>query len=36
MLGKKLASTQAKKTSDRAYLKSLDAEIAAQIEQLKA
>jgi multidrug resistance efflux pump len=32
----KLASTQANKESDRAYLKSLDAEIAAQIEQLKA
>jgi multidrug resistance efflux pump len=32
----KLASTMAKKDSDRAYLKSLDAEIAAQIEQLKA
>jgi hypothetical protein len=36
MLGKKLASTVAKKDSDRAYLKSLDAEIAGQIEQLKA
>jgi multidrug resistance efflux pump len=32
----KLASTVAKKASDRAYLKSLDSEIAAQIEQLKA
>src|ERR1700737_4402111 len=32
----KLASTQANKESDRAYLKSLDSEIAAQIEQLKA
>jgi multidrug resistance efflux pump len=32
----KLASIQAKKNSDRAYLKSLDSEIAAQIEQLKA
>jgi biotin carboxyl carrier protein len=32
----KLASTQGKKESDRAYLKSLDSEIAAQIEQLKA
>jgi multidrug resistance efflux pump len=32
----KLASTVAKKDSDRAYLKSLDAEIAGQIEQLKA
>jgi multidrug resistance efflux pump len=32
----KLASTKAKKISDREYLKSLDAEIAAQIEQLKA
>jgi multidrug resistance efflux pump len=32
----KLAATQANKESDRAYLKSLDAEIAAQIEQLKA
>src|SRR6267154_3079920 len=32
----KLASTVAKKDSDRAYLTSLDAEIAAQIEQLKA
>ncbi len=32
----KLAATQAKKDSDRAYLKSLDSEIADQIEQLKA
>jgi multidrug resistance efflux pump len=32
----KLAATQANKESDRAYLKSLDSEIAAQIEQLKA
>src|SRR6202022_2136668 len=32
----KLASAQANKESDRAYLKSLDSEIAAQIEQLKA
>lgn len=32
----KLASTVAKKNSDRAYLTSLDAEIAGQIEQLKA
>ena len=32
----KLASAVANKNSDRAYLKSLDAEIAAQIEQLKA
>jgi multidrug resistance efflux pump len=31
----KLASAQANKESDRAYLKSLDSEIAAQIEQLK-
>jgi multidrug resistance efflux pump len=31
----KLASTEAKRNSDRAYLKSLDAEIADQIEQLK-
>ena len=31
-----LASTVAKKNSDRAYLTSLDAEIAGQIEQLKA
>src|SRR4030081_3290338 len=33
---KKLASAIANKNSDRAYLKSLDAEIAGQIEQLKA
>jgi multidrug resistance efflux pump len=32
----KLAAAQANKESDRAYLKSLDSEIAAQIEQLKA
>jgi multidrug resistance efflux pump len=32
----KLASAQANEESDRAYLKSLDSEIAAQIEQLKA
>src|ERR1700737_1387899 len=32
----KLAAAQANKNSDSAYLKSLDAEIAAQIEQLKA
>jgi multidrug resistance efflux pump len=32
----KLASTVARKNSDRAYLTSLDAEIAAQVEQLKA
>jgi multidrug resistance efflux pump len=32
----KLAAAQANKESDQAYLKSLDAEIAAQIEQLKA
>jgi multidrug resistance efflux pump len=32
----KLASTEAKKNSDRAYLKSLDSEISDQIEQLKA
>jgi multidrug resistance efflux pump len=32
----KLASAQSNKESDRAYLKSLDSEIAAQIEQLKA
>jgi multidrug resistance efflux pump len=32
----KLASAVANKNSDRAYLKSLDAEIAGQIEQLKA
>jgi len=32
----KLAAAVANKNSDRAYLKSLDAEIAAQIEQLKA
>src|SRR5260370_39143096 len=32
----KLASAQANKESDHAYLKSLDSEIAAQIEQLKA
>jgi multidrug resistance efflux pump len=31
----KLAAAQANKESDRAYLKSLDSEIAAQIEQLK-
>jgi multidrug resistance efflux pump len=32
----KLASTVARKNSDRAYLTSLDSEIAAQVEQLKA
>ena len=32
----KLGAAQANKESDRAYLKSLDSEIAAQIEQLKA
>lgn len=32
----KLAATEAKRESDRAYLKSLDAEIAGQTEQLKA
>jgi multidrug resistance efflux pump len=32
----KLAAAQANKESDQAYLKSLDTEIAAQIEQLKA
>src|ERR1700716_2545488 len=32
----KLAASEANKESDRAYLKSLDAEIAGQIEQLKA
>jgi multidrug resistance efflux pump len=32
----KLASTAARKNSDRAYLTSLDSEIAAQVEQLKA
>jgi multidrug resistance efflux pump len=32
----KLASTRAKQESDRAYLNSLDSEIAAQTEQLKA
>src|ERR1700732_4753775 len=32
----KLAAAQANKESDQAYLKSLDSEIAAQIEQLKA
>src|SRR4030081_3613632 len=32
----KLAAAQANKESDRAYLKSLDSEITAQIEQLKA
>jgi multidrug resistance efflux pump len=32
----KLASTVARKNSDRAYLTTLDAEIAAQVEQLKA
>jgi multidrug resistance efflux pump len=32
----KLAATQAKRDSDREYLKSLDSEIAAQIEQIKA
>jgi multidrug resistance efflux pump len=31
----KLAATQAKRASDREYLKSLDSEIAAQIEQIK-
>jgi len=32
----KLAATQGKKETDRAYLKSLDSEIAAETEQLRA